>query len=283
MHNLKFLVENDKREKKKQKKHKIKENGDTATIVENIEIKVKKPKNKSHKKQEEISEPEQKQNKIKKRKNKDTSTENIDETPLKPPKNKSRKQKEDTADQEPETRITKKDKKRASVTFTPETIDNEPETNESPSKRQKSEETRLPTEEELLEVQKPQNIKDVASKRQKKRLKHEKLLADNKLKQDAALQEKALNYLSRWKHNQSEWKFEKLRQIWLQNHMFDVTALPDKFFDILVEYFGGSKGKIREVLIETCTKIVDEAEDNEDAVAGDKFKRARTLLQFLQE
>lgn len=172
--------------------------------------------------------------------------------------------------------------KRKSVSFIPETVDNEIEPNVPRKMKRKNIDNRPATEEELTEADKSENRKNVTSKRQKKREKYEQLKTELKQKGETITQERALNYLSRWKHNKEEWKFEKLRQVWLQNHMFDSSAVPDTFFQTVVDYFGGSKGKIRQAVIDDCTKIIDafeaEAEEKKDDA---KFERARNLLQHL--
>lgn len=191
-------------------------------------------------------------------------------------------------------------RERKGVHFAANVVDNEVE-NPVPNKKRKSKqinedsesftadeiaESRLPTEVELMECEKPENKKNVASKRQKKREKFEKLKAENKLKSETQMQQKALNYLSLWKHNRNEWKFEKLRQVWVQNHMFDKVSVPDEFWDTVVEYFGGAKGRIRQVLTEQCMKILEDCEskkdDSEDS-DDTKYERARALLQNVQE
>ncbi|GLV44806.1 uncharacterized protein CBL_14623 [Carabus blaptoides fortunei] len=189
---------------------------------------------------------------------------------------------------------------RKGVHFAADVIDNEienPTTNKKRKSKQINEgnenwtseettESRLPTEGELMECEKPENKKNVASKRQRKREKFEKLKAENKLKSETQMQQKALNYLSLWKHNRNDWKFEKLRQVWVQNHMFDKVCIPDEFWNTVVEYFGGAKGKIRQVLTEQCMKILEENEskkDDSDEKDDTKYQRARILLQNVQE
>lgn len=121
--------------------------------------------------------------------------------------------------------------------------------------------------------------------RARKRKKHAQLLADKKLKSELALQQKGLNYLSLWKHNRSEWKFEKLRQVWIQHNMFDAAKIPDEFWDDLVQYFGNSKGKARSVIIQDAVKLI-EKEGSDDTDSDEfqiKLKRARDIVQNLQE
>lgn len=131
-------------------------------------------------------------------------------------------------------------------------------------------------------------IKCDESIRAKKRKKHAELLQQQKSKAELALQQKCLNYLSQWKHNRGEWKFEKLKQVWLQQNMFSSLKLPEEFWETLVEYFGGSKGKVRDAIVKDALKIIEEdgtaekaeGDDDDDGV---KLRRARDIIQNLQE
>ncbi|KAF2899636.1 hypothetical protein ILUMI_06545 [Ignelater luminosus] len=142
-------------------------------------------------------------------------------------------------------------------------------------------------------------IQKEESKRAKKRKKHQQLLLEKKVKVDIAMQGKTLNYLSQWKHNRDEWKFEKLRQIWLQQNMFDSDRVPDKFWETSVEYFSNAKGKIRQILIDDALKIIEKSEsevvqtnakeeestsnDEKDQLIINKLQRAKDIIQCLQE
>lgn len=139
-------------------------------------------------------------------------------------------------------------------------------------------------------------IQKEESKRAKKRKKHQQLLLEKKVKVDLVMQEKSLNYLSRWKHNRDEWKFEKLRQVWLQQNIFDSDRIPDQFWETLVEYFSNAQGKIRQTLIDDAVKIIEKSEnevvqtDVDEESADDakksqlnKIQRAKDIIQNLQE
>lgn len=140
-----------------------------------------------------------------------------------------------------------------------------------------------PKEEDTSITEKPAE----ESIRSKKRKKHAKLLEEKKLKTELAIQQKCLNYLSLWKHNKDEWKFEKLRQVWLQQNMYNTAKIPDEFWDVLVQYFSSSKGKARNTIIQDAIKVVEkeENETNEDEKEDFKIKvsRARDIIQNLQE
>ncbi|KAI4462659.1 hypothetical protein MML48_4g00001126 [Holotrichia oblita] len=129
-------------------------------------------------------------------------------------------------------------------------------------------------------VQKEESI------RAKKRRKHMELIQAKKLRHEIDLQQKCLNYLSLWKHSRSQWKFEKLKQIWLQQNMFDDTKIPDEFWDTLVEYFNSAKGQAKSSLLSSAVKIVDSVEEMDDASpekTNVKYLRARNIVQNIQE
>ncbi|XP_023013086.2 uncharacterized protein [Leptinotarsa decemlineata] len=125
------------------------------------------------------------------------------------------------------------------------------------------------------------------SKRSQKKLKHEKLLAEKKLKAEVATQESVLNYLSKWKHCRQEWKFEKLKQIWLSQNMLDCSKIPNEFWETVVEYFTSSKGFIRKLVLRDALKVIEDEEKLEDDNVSEdqrtKIQRARDIVQNLQE
>lgn len=122
------------------------------------------------------------------------------------------------------------------------------------------------------------------SKRQVKRERAEK--KENEKKEAGRLEamKKGLSYVSKWKHAQSEWKFEKLRQIWLMDNLLDETSIPDDIFPTVLEYFEGCKGMAREQLLKKgmgVIKKVEEDEENKDETESVAYQRARRLLQAL--
>lgn len=177
------------------------------------------------------------------------------------------------------------------VTFTEDTVDNSDDgPPKKKSKKRKDEvviKSGVATEEELTECNKPENKKAVVSKRQEKKKKYDDLKAQQKLDSEVAARQKNLNYLSLWKHNKSEWKFEKLKQNWLQKHMFDEDMIPNEHWNTLIEYFSGAKGQIRQTVLKECMDVVEKSESpSEESVSDEsnvKFTRARDMLQSLDE
>lgn len=69
-------------------------------------------------------------------------------------------------------------------------------------------------------------------------------------------QSKALRYLRTWKEENSIWKFEKCRQIWLLHNCYDDKKMDDKHFDIFLEYLAGIQGKSKEMALENALKNI---------------------------
>jgi len=89
----------------------------------------------------------------------------------------------------------------------------------------------------------------------------------------------AKEYLRSWKHDKSNWKFNKNRQTWLLKNLFvddDDDALDDEAFGILLEYLRPLKGKAREETIKQA-----EAKVNESGVEFLQAERARLVAQML--
>lgn len=122
--------------------------------------------------------------------------------------------------------------------------------------------------------------------RSQKRKKHTKLLEDKKIKVELELQQKALNYISLWKHNRLEWKFEKLRQVWLQQNLFDASKIPSDFWDTTVQYFSGAKGQSRQTVLDQAIKYIEDEEKSLEKSADEDYqirvKRARDIVQNLE-
>nr|XP_033336262.1 uncharacterized protein LOC117226239 [Megalopta genalis] len=130
------------------------------------------------------------------------------------------------------------------------------------------------------EIKKPKH----PSKRQLKREKAEKKENEKIEASRLEVMKKGLNYVSKWKHARSEWKFEKLRQIWLIDNLLDETCIPDDIFPTVLEYFEGCKGMAREQLLKKgmdVIKKIEENEKNKDEMETVAYQRARQLLQAL--
>ncbi|KAH0540773.1 uncharacterized protein C7orf50 homolog [Cotesia glomerata] len=126
------------------------------------------------------------------------------------------------------------------------------------------------------------------SKRELKRKRLEEKNAQIKLASKQEAMDKALNYVSMWKHAKSQWKFEKLKQIWLMDNLLDQEYVPDSVFPTVLEYFEGCKGMARETLYKKGVEVIKKYEQNQEkedetdeVVETIEYKRARELLQAL--
>ncbi|KAL6260011.1 hypothetical protein P5V15_009918 [Pogonomyrmex californicus] len=125
------------------------------------------------------------------------------------------------------------------------------------------------------------------SKRQLKKQKALQVIIQKKESSRINIMQKALSYVHRWKHSKNEWKFEKLKQIWLINNLLDENSISETFFPIVLEYFKDCRGKALEILLQKAVEIIKKAEKEEDEEHKCKimksiaYKRARQLLQTL--
>eukprot|EP01138_Halocafeteria_seosinensis_P008100 gb/GECG01008278.1/.p1 GENE.gb/GECG01008278.1/~~gb/GECG01008278.1/.p1 ORF type:complete len:322 (+),score=69.71 gb/GECG01008278.1/:1-966(+) len=73
----------------------------------------------------------------------------------------------------------------------------------------------------------------------------------------------AFAYLEDWLNQgtvkdgqQITWKFNKLRQAWLLNHLYDTTLVPDEMFDTVLEYLGKLAGQARKRTLAEAREIL---------------------------
>lgn len=94
-----------------------------------------------------------------------------------------------------------------------------------------------------------------------------------------------LNYLDIWKNHREKWKFQKLKQLYIQDHVFDEKKFNAKNFSRALEYLAGAKGKsLSNMLVSAklIIKEIDSASDaDENAKKSVKYQRAREILQTL--
>ncbi|XP_078096308.1 protein cholesin isoform X2 [Mustelus asterias] len=101
--------------------------------------------------------------------------------------------------------------------------------------------------------------------------------------QQSSTKDLALEYLIRWSKKHKEWRFQKTRQTWLLQHMYDCDKISDKNFSVLLKYLDGLKGNAREVTVQKGEALMKELEttdtSTEDSPA--KIERIRQVLQLL--
>lgn len=79
--------------------------------------------------------------------------------------------------------------------------------------------------------------KPVQSKRQKKKLKKIQNSEKNKSKEI----EKTIEYLRKWKEDRDQWKYEKLRQIFVQKYVLDETVISEEYSELAITYLATSQ------------------------------------------
>lgn len=154
---------------------------------------------------------------------------------------------------------------------------------EPPKKRKKKKKTEEPQTEGENKM----------SKRQMKRERHAQRLAEAEAASHKAVMMQALSYLSLWKYNKNEWKFNKVKQIWLCKHKFETDKIPDELWQPFLEYFAKASGGVKGLLIQDSNEVIKKMEkwmeDNKDTENPENkpsefaYKRARDILQNVNE
>lgn len=152
-----------------------------------------------------------------------------------------------------------------------------------------AEEAQEPTLDELRESERPDNQNAIVTVRQKKKQKHKQRLELQKDQTENKERYRNEEYLRKWKNLRSEWKFEKLRQISIQQTVFDEDKIGAEMWPIALEYLSGSKGAAKAQIIklaEQCIEALDKqcsqeiSEEEQKAIYdSSKYQRARDLLQ----
>ncbi|KAJ1677639.1 hypothetical protein EV182_005744 [Spiromyces aspiralis] len=135
------------------------------------------------------------------------------------------------------------------------------------------------------EESKPADTEPAKKKAKKKDMsaesKRSRIMAAKKTKlEEQQLRYKQLStecqeYLSKWKHNRSEWKFQKARQIWILKHVYKPQHVPDELFGLAIEYLESIKGGARKLAkqyakdhIKSAEKLIKKAESLEEEDMG---------------
>uniref|UniRef100_A0A2M4C081 WKF domain-containing protein n=1 Tax=Anopheles marajoara TaxID=58244 RepID=A0A2M4C081_9DIPT len=127
-------------------------------------------------------------------------------------------------------------------------------------------------------------IKQKESKRAKRRKKREEAVQEKPKEQT---QEEIRQYLECWSSQREKWKFQKLKQIFIQKHILDENHIDADMWPTALEYLSGTKGASRELLVKNAETVISEidaaAEENESDTqqTSTKYQRARELLQSL--
>lgn len=124
-------------------------------------------------------------------------------------------------------------------------------------------------------------MKEVSVKKKKEKNKKTELCITDNVKTETEKNKKspkelAIAYLKLWKKNRDEWKFQKVRQVWLLSNMLDSEMIKEKHFKTLLLYLDGLKGKAREATSLAAQKMIES-----DSDSGVKVDRARQIVQQL--
>ncbi|XP_037320160.1 uncharacterized protein C7orf50 homolog [Pungitius pungitius] len=125
-------------------------------------------------------------------------------------------------------------------------------------------------------------MKKILKKEEKKRLKAE---GETEPKAEAAgsiAPQQALDYLTCWAETRTEWRFQKTRQTWLLQHIFDFEQIPDEKFSVLLQYLEGLRGGSKDLTIQKALALVEESgQAPEDKDVQQRADRARQVIQLL--
>ncbi|XP_035262382.1 uncharacterized protein C7orf50 isoform X3 [Anguilla anguilla] len=93
----------------------------------------------------------------------------------------------------------------------------------------------------------------------------------------------ALDYLTCWSEKREDWRFQKTRQTWLLQHMFDREKVPDGSFSALLPYLEGLRGVARDTTVQKAEALVRQLEGQgaEEQEAQLRAHRAREVIQML--
>lgn len=67
-----------------------------------------------------------------------------------------------------------------------------------------------------------------------------------------------LVYLRSYTQNKDTWKFSKSKQNWIIRHVYDTAIIPISYHEYLLNYLEGVKGGIRDRIVETAQKTINE-------------------------
>ncbi|XP_041671874.1 uncharacterized protein C7orf50 [Cheilinus undulatus] len=140
------------------------------------------------------------------------------------------------------------------------------------------EEDLSPEEKRVLE----RKMKKILKKEEKQRMKAEGVTPEKTKPSGPTAPQQALDYLTCWAENRTEWKFQKTRQTWLLQHMFDPEKIPDEKFSLLLQYLEGLRGGARDTTVQKALALIEESgQAPEDTDVQQRAHRAREVIQLL--
>ncbi|KAJ4455983.1 hypothetical protein PAPYR_8947 [Paratrimastix pyriformis] len=73
----------------------------------------------------------------------------------------------------------------------------------------------------------------------------------------------ALSYLWTWYKDRASWKFNKVKQAYLLEKLYDDKLVPKAYFKILRKYMKGLQGAARDRAIQDATKVITQPQEPE--------------------
>ncbi|XP_017769659.1 PREDICTED: testis-specific serine/threonine-protein kinase 3-like [Nicrophorus vespilloides] len=136
------------------------------------------------------------------------------------------------------------------------------------AERKKKKEKKIKEKETKTEVE--EEYKGL-NKQRIKHLKHEKNSHQVAMDKKTKL---AVEYLTLWKEDKTNWKFKSLRESFLIYNSCNPVLLPDDYFDLTLEYLCSIKGVLRNKVVEVAKKVKE----------GDvSLQRAKLILEKFTE
>ncbi|KOB73508.1 Uncharacterized protein OBRU01_06828 [Operophtera brumata] len=109
--------------------------------------------------------------------------------------------------------------------------------------------------------------------RQMKKDKHAQRQAETEAASKDQLKSQCINYLSQWKHDKQNWKFMKIKQVWLFKNKFSSKLVPDSSWKTLLEYFESAQGNIRNMLLDDANKVIMQMDEWTESQKGNKQEK----------
>ncbi|XP_030196731.1 protein cholesin isoform X1 [Gadus morhua] len=135
-----------------------------------------------------------------------------------------------------------------------------------------------PEERRVLE----RKLKKIRRKEEKAQLKAEGKTVEKVAPEKVLPSRQNLDYLTCWNENRAAWKFQKHRQTWLLQQMYDSEKVPDESFPVLLLYIEGLRGAARDLTVQKAEALVKSLGDGPwDPEQQQKMQRAREVLQLL--
>ncbi|CAG8725762.1 5539_t:CDS:2, partial [Ambispora leptoticha] len=139
---------------------------------------------------------------------------------------------------------------------------NQPSLEKGNSLKKNKKKTEFKTVSDNEKLAEKEEHKDGADTQKSDTLSAELMTSGLKIPENASDSSKAaLRYLATWYlHRQSVWKFQKVRQVWLLQHAYDIDNVPNEFFRIFLEYISDLTGKARGKTIKEAQEILEQFE-----------------------